>query len=442
MRRLACAAALTLGVGLVACGAGGARAGAAAPGPAGADDDATRRAAALVPVLDDAARALCLLQPSGRGPEPGDDDCDGLEAFERFAGAPAGARLVGRRIDPLAAELRAQAVAGILRELDAATAAPFADEAAGHAGLHADVDAARARAAAAGAPRPFAIGGASWIRAATDLVAADADEARALDAFRERLLAKIGNAFAAGEGDRAAAEATDDALDELERAALPRGKTLAAVARLRAALDHVDAPPRPASADVLGPALRAATGETRPLPDVAAELERVRAAVAPSLDAALEALPRPARAEALDRAAALALGHAPCRFADAPSRIRGLAVPDERRAPCALAPILAGRDDAARLPALVAAHDAVVLALRALAAARVPGAAHAPALALIGLSPGLRAERAVASEPATVLASGVGAARLLARGLDGARAEAEGWLRRGDALYPPPPPPP
>jgi hypothetical protein len=276
-------------------------------------------------------------------------------------------------------------------------------------------------------------------RTREEAMTADRWLARRLQTVREAMTAPTDDARAL---DVVRARELDDALDALERFTSAPGFTTATqeLVRVRESLETVAS--RPAARahsdwDTIERRLHAHLGLNMSAEDLA---KRLAAAEEESRQRAVRAVA--ATTSNLDALGPSVERHVftmgPCLDAVPGSRVRSMAAPPEREASCHLRQFVARGDDAlGQALALIAMHDAVVVAQWALDVARgtsTVAEAQGRHRLLVPPMPDARAryERIALARPITAIASGETVALLL----DGdPKARAAAWAKLGDVPF-------
>lgn len=412
----------------------------ATPSEAPSAADLEARGVELDTRVDEALRALCFLDPTFRSDNgvPLSEPCPGAHELERTASAELEERNVGGIVDPMAFDLRERLLDGAARAIEEAERPPFAVTRSDGSRRDLDAVVARSRVMAERAhvamERDFARSASRWLEIVRSAWPVD-DDSRAVTRARALILAKV--ATHAKQLTVTEARAADDALDALEAAGLVRGDAARAVTTLHAVLDAVEPAAPHAPLERFGEWLEATTGEAADAERDRRALVRVVALTYDVAERALADLPGAARAEAGEAAARLVVSPRPCRAGAPKSQARSLSPPRERRAMCVLSRAFREPGSTSRVVALMATHDAAVLALRAWETITPPAApAHHAAIALVGPVWEARGARFVATEPVAAIGGGFAAEILTALGVDGAEAIARAYALDGDAPFP------
>ena len=253
------------------------------------------------------------------------------------------------------------------------------------------------------------------------------------DEWAARRLLEIRAALKGG-GPRAAQSDLEAALYDLENVLVPMQypRAVSALTEVHAALDADERPDLPAATPArLAALLKAFFGTTDALETIARSLEAARAPLAAQLSPALAAMTRESRDAVNTAARAMLFEDAACP-GPADSPVRAATPPDERSGICvALRQFERSTQSDARLAALIALHDELVIALWTIA----PPSPRTPIATLsfrVDEDLADKLKHLAASRPLIPLGAGLAARDLILAGERGPRL-AQAWIAFGDA---------
>jgi hypothetical protein len=215
------------------------------------------------------------------------------------------------------------------------------------------------------------------------------------------------------------------------------GKAVAAIDKLTAALGNLLVAPFPIDdEDVVEHDLAAFVGSSFPLDTLGPAFEETRARLKAQVSAAFTVLSPPMEARVRQKALTILLAPIPCGTTMPVQTARDLAPPLERAWSCALVKATdATQDDLDEVAALLALHDATVVASWAVARHGPTRAAKLKDETLLRLTPAQVNELVVSAEarPLRAMAAGLAAALLVGEGAADVKKRARAWRIFGEA---------